>query len=200
MPILLLAGGAALLLGGKKKKKTSDKPGGTGFDDLPKFDDDTPYTPTPAPKPSGPSRPAGNPPLGDSYDADYWGSTSEERLTKIRQYFKSLGYAVEVSAHPMNILGPKGTVEMENIDGTMGKLGGDDDKKNAIVEQFQRDYNRVSRLNKAEKLYAQPMGGLSTDGLVGPYTLNGLRYAHDGKPGDKAWPDLVKMADMKGIS
>src|SRR5690606_35327390 len=138
----------------------------------PSYDDEpSPYTPpAPVPKPSSdPSRPSGNPPRGSEYDPDYWGSTEEERLISIRQHFADLGYPVEIGPYPMNLLGPKGTVEMQNIDGTMGKLGGKDDSKNAIVEKFQKDYNIISRLNKAEKVYSQSMGGLSVDGFVGPY-------------------------------
>jgi hypothetical protein len=202
-PLLLLAGGAALLLGGKKKKKKSTSTDTwPSYDDLPSGDGLDPYIPpTPPSKPTTPSsRPPGNPPRGDGYDADYWGSTTEERLTKIRQFLKDFGYPVEVGPWPMNKLGPKGDFEMENEDGTMGKLGGGDDEPNATIRQFQSDYNRVSRLNKAEKLYAQSMGGLDKDGRMGPYTLNALRYAHDDKPGNKAWPDMIQMAELKGIS
>lgn len=200
MPVILLAGGAALLLGGKKKKnkKKSDLPGPDSFDEY----DDGFVIPDPSPRPGAGSskRPSGNPPRGDNYDGDYWGSTSEERLTTIRQYFKDLGYPVEVGPWPMNRLGPKGEVELENKDGSKGKLGGDDDEKSAVVERFQKEYNIVSRLNKAEKVYPQNLGGLATDGLFGPYTLNALRFAHDEKPGDKAWPDLIQMASLKGIT
>jgi len=201
LPLVALAGGAALLMGKKKKKKkSSSSDSAPSYGDFPSVDPDPYIPPSPAPKPQAPSRPAGTPPNGDSYDADFWGSNTDERLTKIRQFFADLGYPVEVGPWPMNILGPLGTAEMQNKDGTTGKLGGGDDEPSAIVRQFQNDYNRVSRLNKAEKVYSQSMGGLDKDGLVGPYTLNALRYAHDDKPGDKAWPDLIQMADLKGIS
>jgi len=205
-PLLLLAGGAALLLGKKKKKSSSKADTGPTYDDLPSGDDTTPYDiPTkPAPKPSAPDRPSGSPPRGDQYDAGYWGSTPEERRTAIREHFKYLGYPVEVGPWPMNILGPKGSEEMENIDGTKGKLGGDDDKPNETVRLFQKNYNQVSRLNKAEKIFPAKMGGLDKDGLVGPYTLNGLRYAVEelkaGKGGGKTWKDLISMAELKGIN
>lgn len=202
MPLLLVAGGAALLLGGKKKKKKTTTGGGeepTPYQ--PEEEEIEPYIPpSPAPKPQTPSRPAGNPPGGDSYDGDYWGATGDERLISIRQHFVDLGYPVEVGPWPMNILGPKGNVELTNIDKTKGKLGGGDDVPNATVKKFQHEYNMVSRLNKAEKLYAQSMGGLDEDGYVGPYTLNGLRYAVDNLPGGKTWNDLLLMATNKGIA
>lgn len=207
-PLLLLAGGAALLMTGKKKKKSAGKTTPT-YDDLPTGDlpdDGFPeYVPPAAkPKPASPSKPAGNPPGGDSYDADYWGSNTEERLISIRQHFKDLGYSIEVGPWPVNTLGPKGTFEMENKDGTMGKLGGEDDQKNAQVIEFQRNYNQVSKLNKAEKIFASNLGGLNKDGLVGPYVLNGLRYATEqikgGLTQGKTWPALIQMATLKGIT
>lgn len=204
-PLLLLAGGAALLMTGKKKKKSTGKTT-PSYDDLPAddFPEPDPYIPPSAPpKPPTPSRPSGNPPRGDGYDGAYWGSTSEERLISIRQHFRDLGYNVEIGPWPMNKLGPKGTVELENKDGTKGKLGGDDDQANAVVEDFQGNWNQVSRLNKAEKIFAASMGGLNKDGLVGPYTLNGLRYAVEqinaGLSQGKKWQDLVQMAVLKGI-
>ena len=202
MPLLLAAGGAALLLSGKKKKKKKTANGGAEPYTPPENgEEEIPYIPpSPAPKPQTPSRPAGNPPRGDQYDGEYWGSTTPERLMGIRQHFVDLGYPVQVSPHPMNILGPKGNFELENIDGTMGKLGGDDDKPNATVKKFQHEYNMVSRLNKAEKIYPQAMGGLDEDGAVGPYTLNGLRFAKEGLPGGKTWSDLLMMATNKGIA
>lgn len=204
MPLVLVGGAALLMMGGKKKKKTAAK-SDEGAPYTPTYEEDeyepAPYVPpSPAPKPSTPSRPAGNPPRGSEYDEAYWGSTPDERLTSIRQHFADLGYMVEVGPYPMNILGPKGSVEMKNIDGTLGKLGGQDDKSDATVKKFQHDYNVVSRLNKAEKIYAQSMGGLSEDGFVGPYVLNALRYAKEGLPGGKTWPDLLLMAKNKGIS
>lgn len=194
LPLILGAGAIALIATGKKKKKTKSS-------DVP--DEPPPYIPDlpPAPKPKPDSkRPSGNPPRGDSYDGNYWGSNSEERLASIRQHFVELGYQVEVGPWPMNELGPKGTVELKNKSGSMGKLGGDDDKPNATVARFQRDYNIVSRLNKAEKIYPQSMGGLADDGLVGPYTLNGLRFAVEELPGGKKWKDLLQQAALKGIT
>jgi len=212
LPLLLVAGGAALLLGGKKKKKkASSSSGGGGYDDLPGYDDAAGgddgigdyVPPTPPPQPSTPSKPAGNPPRGDSYDDAFWGPDPDSQMIKIREFFKYLGYPVDVTPHPMNILGPKGAIERENYDGTTGKLGGNDDEPSATVRQFQKNYNQVSRLNKAEKLFPSSMGGLSTDGMVGPYTLNGLRYAVEelkaGKAGGRNWQDLIQMAELKGI-
>ncbi len=205
MPLLLVAGGAALLLTGKKKKKkktTGDVGGDTPY--TPSGGEDVPVYTAPPPadkKPRDPSRPVGSPPRGSNYDAAYWGSNTEERLISIRQHFVNLGYPVQVSAHPMNILGPKGDFELENIDGSKGKLGGNDDRPNPTVTNFQRDYNRISRLNKAEKFIQANMGGLADDGAVGPLTLNGLRTATEVvKASAKGWKDLLLMASNKGIS
>ncbi len=216
MPLLLVAGGAALLLGTKKRKKKSTPSTGTtdttGTDtpyDLPEMDEEAVYIPPPPqPKPRASDVPAGNPPRGDTYDAGYWGGTSDERLEKIRGHFLYLGYAVEIGPWPMNILGPKGEHELTNKDGTKGKLGGDDDQPNETVRDFQKNYNQVSRLNQAEK-YFEPvgqasMGGLAKDALVGPYTLNGLRFSVEelksGKAGGKTWNDLITQANLKGIN
>ncbi len=202
VPLLALAGGAALLLSGNKKKKSSTG-GAGGTDTYGSGADIPPYIPLPpGPRPERESgQPAGDPPNGSRYDEAYWGSTSEARLISIRQHIADLGYTIPVSAHPVNILGPKGTVEFENIDGSMGKLGGDDDTPNATARKFQREYNAISRLNQAEKFVPGSMGGLAADGLVGPYTLNGLRAAKEiTKTTAKRWPDLVMQASSKGIS
>lgn len=215
---LLLAGGAALVLmsGGKKKKKkkTTNGTGDGGYspdDDGSIYDDggelDGPYaddggeTKVPPPK-QDPSRPSGKPPGGDSFDAAYWGATLEEQLANIRDHFRKLGYSnVQEGPYPMNILGPKGSTQVQNIDGSTGAVGGGDDQKDATVAMFQSDYNKVSRLNKAEKVYQQNMGGLAVDGFIGPQTLNALRYAKTGLPGGKSWkPDLIQQAALKGIS
>ncbi len=203
MPLLLGLGGAALLLGGKKKKKKTTDTG--GFDDVGTYTPDPdiePYIPPdPAPKPAAPDRPAGNPPGGAEYNPTYWGADTDARLISIRQHFADLGFQVEVSAHPMNILGPKGEFELENIDGTLGKLGGDDDKSNDIAKEFQRQYNMISRLNKAEKFVPESMGGLDKDGKVGPYTLNGLIEAKKVTTATaKRWSELVLQATNKGIA
>ena len=203
MPLLVLAGGAALLLSGKKKKKKAKAAEPEPYE--PSTDEPEPYdVPIPTPKPApSPTRPAGNPPGGDRYDPAYWGSTTDERLESIRRHFVELGYQVEVGAWPMNIVGPKGKdvmPVMENTDGTMGKPGGGDDTANPTVKEFQHNYNMVSRLNRAEKIYSVNMGGLGEDGYVGPYTLNGLRTAVEGLPGGKLWSDLILQATNKGIS
>jgi len=48
------------------------------------------------------------------------------------------------------------------------------------------------------------MGGLDKDALVGPYTLNGLRFAVEqlkaGKTQGKLWDQLIQMAALKGIN
>lgn len=196
-PLLALAGGVALLaMSGKKKKKK------TTTDDTYVPPEDV-YVPPSSPEPApggGGGRPAGNPPGGDSYDPNYWGDTTEERLEGIRRHFKELGYPVEVGPWPMNKLGPKGEFELTNQDGTAGKLGGEDDEPSAVVRQFQHDYNVISRFSRAEKIYPSNMGGLDEDGLVGYKTLNGLRYAVTNLPGGKTWNDLLKSAKNKGIS
>jgi len=203
-PIILAAGAIALAMsGGKKKPKKKSSSDGFMPDDfiIDEYGADE-YVPPPAPaKPkTDPSRPSGNPPRGDSYDGAYWGGSLNDQLISIRKHFSDLGYNVEIGPWPMNKLGPKGTVEIQNEDGTKGKLGGDDDIPNDIVKKFQSDYNAVSKLSKADKIYSQSMGGLSTDGFVGPYTLNGLRYAIEGLPAGKIWNDLIMSARNKGIS
>lgn len=202
MPLFLALGAGALLLGTKKKKSIEAEAPDSPYD-LP---GDPPIYVPPAPEPKAkPSDiPAGNPPRGDQYDGGYWGSTSDERLISIRTHFNYLGYPVEIGPWPMNILGPKGDFELTNKDGTMGKLGGDDDQPNEIVRDFQKNYNQVSRLNKMEKYFPISMGGLDKDALVGPYVLNGLRYAVEelkaGKAGGKSWSDLIQQAVLKGIN
>jgi len=209
LPLILAGGAALLLMGGKKKKSTKKAPTGNGngggatpYEEIPPGEEPEPYTPAPAPKPkSDPSRPAGSPPRGNNYDGAYWGSTTKERLEGIRRHFAQLGYPVDVVPYPMNILGPKGTMEMQNYDGTAGKLGGDDDQPEPVVRELQHDYNRISRLNKAEKFTQSNMGGLDEDGAVGPYTLNGLRHAKEvEKASGKSWDDLLLMAKNKGIA
>jgi len=210
---ILLAGGAALIfMGGKKKKKKKSSGSDAGFDADSGYDptaeygDSGPYsdgsTEPPPPAEEDPSRPSGNPPGGDTFDASYWGATLEDQLTNIRDHFRWLGYSnVEEGPYPMNILGPSGTVEIQNIDGSMGKLGGNDDAPSDVVAGFQSDYNKISRLNAADKIYQNKMGGLAVDGFVGPKTLNALRYAKTGLPGGKSWkPDLINQAAIKGIS
>jgi hypothetical protein len=200
MPLLLGLGAAALLLGTKKKKKSAPAPTPDFIPDENYEDDALPYIPDAAPAPKDSSKPSGNPPRGDTYDEAYWGASHNERLENIRKHFVFLGYPVDVIPYPMNILGPDGDISMPNYDNSIGKLGGGDDQPNSDVRAFQHDYNVVSRLNKAEKIYGQAMGGLYEDGLVGPFTLNGLRYAKEGLPGGKKWSDLVALAHTKGIA
>lgn len=194
LPILALAG-FALVAASKKKKKKKTSSTDT-FDDVYDIDDLPPIadtTETPPKKDS--KRPSGNPPLGDSYDAEYWGDSTIARITKIRQYFADLGYPVEVGPWPMNKMGPKGSVDVTNEDGTMGKIGGNDDQSSNIVRAFQNDYNAVSRC----KELAGVSGGLAPDGLVGYFTLNGLRAAHDSL-GAKSWQDVLKTCATKGFT
>lgn len=199
-PILIGVGAIALLASGSKKKSKPKS------DDSYTPPDETYYEPTPTvkPKPTPGGKPAGNPPRGETYDGPYWDSTpGGPRLESIRNHFKELGYNVNIGPWPMNKMGPKKgspTMEYTNEDGTTGWSGGNDDVPSAIVKRFQGDYNTVSRLNKAENIYSQKMGGLNTDGLVGGYTLNGLRYAVEGLPGGKTWSDLIQQAKLKGIT
>lgn len=192
LPILLLGGAALMLAGGKKKKKISEEP-------LP--DVVPPVIPSP-PTSGGVSLPywkkAGDPPRGSSYDGAYWDPTpGDPRLISIRKHFASLKYPVEIGPWPMNELGPLGTLEMKNESGSTGKLGGGDDKPNEIVRKFQKEYNAVSQAKKFGG--GQKMGGLAPDGLVGPLTLNGLRFVSENL-GAKLWPDVVAEAKSAGYS
>lgn len=192
LPLLALAGVGAVLMSKKKKKKKTTTGGGTDYGEfeMPVIPD----SPEPPPKKTS-KRPSGNPPGGDSYDADYWGSNTIERMTKIRQYFADLGYSVEVGPWPMNKIGPKGTMEVKNQDGTIGRLGGNDDESNDTVRKFQNDYNAVSRCKELSGV----SGGLAPDGLVGYFSLNGLRAAHDSL-GAKTWQDVLKTCANKGFT
>lgn len=140
-----------------------------------------------------------NPPRGDTYDGVYWNkSPGDPRLTSIRQHFANFGYPVNVGPWAMNVLGPLGSVEFKNEPGSTpakGRLGGEDDKKSAVVKNFQIDYNIVSKA----KLFTSGMGRVSEDGLMGPFTLNAMRYATE-KIGGKHWPDVVKEAKGKGFA
>jgi hypothetical protein len=121
--------------------------------------------PTPAPTPRK-TRPAGDPPnpAGGEYDVAFWdaGGVTAARQ-RIFDAFTQLGYAVPTDRATMNDPGPDAV------------LGGDDDVPNASVREFQANYNSVS----AKKLMSGNMGGLDTDGLVGPKTLNGLKFVID---------------------
>jgi len=199
LPILLL-GGAALMMMGGKKKKTGSTP------DL-DFDPESGpvIVPNDIPPPAVPKnvsmpywKKAGVTQWKGNYDGAYWGSNGDERLEKIRKYFSDFGYDVRVGPWPMNVLGPAGTLELENVpdsDPAKGKLGGGDDAPSPVVDKFQREYNAVSKA----KIFApgQKMGGLAPDGLVGPYVLNGLRFVKT-YLGGKLWQDLVREAAKNG--
>lgn len=201
-PILLLGAGALLIAGSKKKKKpVLEEPIEPEVDPVV-----PPPPPTPAPKP--PDVPAGDPPdpSGDpaGYDTSYWNATEGGVGREgIRAGFKLLGYPVEVNDYPMNILGPKGSGNLiPNFDGSAGRLGGNDDKASAVVKQFQKEYNSVSKLGvMGEKLPNQvpipkDMGSLAVDGKVGAKTVNGLRYGTQLIP---FWKEAVSMAKNKGL-
>ena len=192
--------GAVALVATKKKKKAPVPP---------PIDYET-VIPKPAPAPNQKTRPMGNPPnpAGGPYDQAYWDASKGGVGRKgIRDHFNRYGYPVDINDFPLNDLGPLGIGDMiDNADGDKGKLGGGDDKESAVVRTFQRDYNAVSRLGKSGAVIAgvkvpSNMGGLDEDGLVGPYTLNGLKYILDsgmGEPG--AWINtFVKEASVKGF-
>ena len=116
-------------------------------------------------------------------------------MTSIRQHFADLGYDTKVGPWPMNKIGPKGSFEVKNEDGSTGKLGGNDDEVSMIVMRFQNDYNAASRCKEIVEL----IGGLAPDGLVGYFTLNGLRTAKD-KLGAKTWQDVLRTCATKGFT
>lgn len=191
LPLLALAGVGAVLLTRKKKKKKTDN----GYEPIPDIDPlIIPDSPDPPPKKTS-KRPSGNPPRGNTYDPDYWGSSTIERMTSIRQHIADLGYDVKVGPWPVNIIGPKGELEVENEDGTTGRLGGNDDKSNRTFMQFQNDYNAVSRCGEL----GSGMGGLAPDGLVGYFSINGLRAAKE-KLGAKNWQDVLRTCGTKGFN
>jgi len=200
LPILLVGGAALLMMGGKKKsKKTLPEP-----DALDDFDEIVPMDiPPPKATPNVDMpywKKAGSTSRGSTYDGAYWGATGEERLETIRKYFSDFGYPVEVGPWPMNVLGPKGGVELANIPGSTpekGMLGGGDDEPNPVVTKFQQEYNAVSQAH----LFGgtKKMGGLAPDGLVGPYVLNGLRFVKENL-GGKLWKDFVSEASKNGYN
>lgn len=197
--LLLLAGGAALLLVGGKKKKPpgpvlSDLPGADECPDGSVYD---PVTETCTPIKKAPSRPVTrtNPPnpAGGAYDHKYWDkSQGGVGAAGIRAHFKVMGYGVAQNDTPLNDPGPD------------GKLGGGDDVPNATVRQFQRDYNSVSRYGKTGATIVgikvpSNMGTLSTDGYVGPKTLNALKFATDnGIAPAPVWFAMKKQAEVEG--
>lgn len=181
MDPLLLAGAAVaaiLIFSGGKKKSAAPPP---GDQDLPP---DLPPPPTPSP-----SRPSGHPPpylkacyppaYGGSnrYDTAYWeaGGTARARQ-RIFEHFGGLGYSTPNDRDTMNDLGPD------------GKLG-EDDVPNEEVRRFQKDYNAVSK----KRNVAANMGGLDTDGMVGPCSLNALKYIYD-LGANAEWRALVDEA------
>ncbi len=195
LPLLAAAGFAAVLLSKKKKKKKTE------YEDLP--DIPIPDVPEPPPKKTS-KRPAGNPPCKGPpapagapgcYEQMYWGDSTLARMTKIRQYFADLGYASKVGPWPMNWIGPKGSLEVENENGSIGRLGGNDDKSDATVRQFQNDYNAVSRCKEISGI----TGGLAPDGLMGYFTLDALRAAKESL-GAKTWQDVLRTCATKGFT
>jgi hypothetical protein len=132
--------------------------------------------------------PGSPPPYGDScfppamggtqaYDNAFWdkGGNVMEAREGIFAAFEGLGYETPRDRSTMNDPGPDAA------------LGGGDDVPNSEVRRFQKDYNKVST---AKKFVAQDMGGLWEDGLVGPCTLNGLKFVMDNLQG-RTWSDVV---------
>lgn len=197
--MLALAGLGAIALVASRKKKKAPVP--------PPVDD---FIPKPPPAPDQKTRPLGNPPnpAGGPYDQAYWDASKGGVGRKgIRDHLNRYGYPVEVNDFPLNELGPAGTGDLiPNASGSSGRLGGDDDKPSEAVRAFQRHYNAVSRLGKSGAIVSgikvpSNMGGLDEDGLVGPYTLNGIKYILDSGMGDPGqWVNtFVKEAEVKGF-
>lgn len=194
LPILLAGGAVLLMMSGKKKtKKTPEVP-----DDIIIIPNDIPAPVIPKNVAMPYWKKAGSTDRGSSYDGAYWGASGEQRLETIRKYFSDFGYQVEVGPWSMNVLGPKGSVELLNQPGSAtekGMLGGGDDEPNDIVKDFQKDYNAVSEAHKFGG--TKKMGGLAPDGLVGPYVLNALRFVKENL-GGKLWGDFVSEAAKNG--
>jgi hypothetical protein len=196
LPLIALAGGVALLMSRKKKKKKA-------VEDYADFDLPIPDVPEPPPKKTS-KRPAGNPPCvgprapegaPGCYEQMYWGENTLARMTKIRQYLSDLGYAIEVGPWPVNKIGPKGNFEVTNKDGSIGRLGGNDDESSDLLRGFQNDYNAVSRCKELSGV----TGGLAPDGLMGYFTLDGLRASKESL-GAKTWQDVLKTCSGKGYT
>ncbi len=186
----------ALTRGKKKKRKAKEEP-------IYDYGKDVITTDT-KPKKKTSKRPSGNPPCegpaapgvpGACYDKAYWGDSTLARMTNIRQHFADLGYNIEVGPWPVNVIGPKGNFEVTNKDGSVGKLGGNDDKSDMTVMKFQNDYNAVSRCKELSGL----TGGLAPDGLVGYFVLAGLRTAKE-RLGSKNWDDVLRTCATKGFT
>jgi hypothetical protein len=135
------------------------------------------------------NRPPGQPPGGDcnkpsqTYDFAFWDAGGETvARQRIFDYFQTLGYQTPTNRNTMNALGPN------------AELGGDDDVPNEEVRRFQKEYNAVSR----QGTFLSGMGGLDRDGLVGPCTLNGIKYVVDNL-GENDWQTLVDAADSAGF-
>lgn len=199
--LALLGLGAVALIASKKKKTTTPVEPVIPETVIPK--------PKPKPKPDA-TRPMGNPPnpAGGPYDQKFWdASKGGVGREGIRRHIMTLGYPVDVNDFPMNELGPKGIgADIENASGTSGKLGGADDQPSVAVRNFQRHYNAVSRLGKSGVVVMgvnvpSNMGGLDEDGLVGPFTLNGIKHIFFSGMGEKgAWVNtFVKEAEVKGF-
>lgn len=134
-----------------------------------------PVEPAPV-KPSNKRPPGSPPPQGagcadGQYDAAFWNSRAS-----ILNAFDSLGYATPQDRDTMNKLGADNA------------LGGGDDVSNPEVVRFQNDYNKVSKRGE----FAPKMGGLDPDGLVGPCTLNGMKYVLDNLGSNGDWGQIVK--------
>jgi len=135
------------------------------------------------------NRPPGQPPGGNchkpsqTYDSAYWDAGGEViARQRIFDHFTELGYQTPAGRNTMNDLGPD------------GDLAGGDDIPNEEVRRFQKEYNAVSRWGG----FLSGMGGVDRDGMVGPCTVNGMKYILDNL-GDRNWQSLVTAAKQDGF-
>ena len=142
------------------------------------------------------NRPPGQPPGGNCnkpaqvYDFAYWDAGGQTiARQRIFTHFKDLGYATPTDRDTMNALGA------DNALGSDPSIPGSADIPNEEVRRFQKEYNAVSRWGK----FLSGMGGLDRDGLVGPCTLNGIKYVDDNLDG-RNWQDLVGEAKAAGFT
>ena len=117
-------------------------------------------------------------PAGGLYDRDFWDVKGRLNLRKVREVFNELGYVVPINDEPMNINGNN-------------RIRGDEIKSDDVLE-FQSDYSTVSRKNPIK----MHMGMLILDGLMGPNTLNGLKFALDNTADGDEWKRFVMKSNM----
>lgn len=153
-------------------------------------------TPTPKPAPKPDKQPPGEPPNptgqscrspGFGYDASFWdaGGTVAARQ-RIFDAFEAGGYQTPTGRDTMNDLGGD------------NQLGGGDDIANPEVKRYQNEWNAVSRWGGWQP--TSVMGGLDPDGLVGPCTINGLKFMLDNVTQGQTWQDIVAAARAAGYN